>query len=449
MTEKELLHQLRRGIGSAIIELKQFPHLDKYKELVLHCCLKDIGYDVQSEGTKGKYLYTAISALGCEDVFLAPIEEAYMKLLPHDLDQQLTDVLQAYVWNGSQKAAKIIKNKYDQRKETLRKQKSFPYRYCEREQFEELMVVCMNLGNWKAFRQAVDDAGTIILIRKDDLCSYYDWFLSCAESRFGKDRVWKYLNETGNASPNVHAFVSAYLENEQTRLNHQANQTPIILEFLLNEVQEYLLGLRPHGIFGFYLQFARKAGKEEFIQLAKYIESETNALVQAQLLRVFYRVDYPLDIDFLIRLVLSENNDLRQAATTALERFKDDRIHGLAVTLLESGDIESGLSLLKENWMKCDDPLIRKAVLKSKRVAHSTQMDLRDIYSKHKSASCGDILSHAYRNGDCAYCRSGIVKAMGKNGVLTNKVLFECQYDSYDKTRQYAKRLIKKRGLEA
>jgi len=175
----------------------------------------------------------------------------------------------------------------------------------------------------------------------------------------------------------------------------------------------------------------------------------TNDSVQAQLLGVFCRIDYPLNIDFIISLMHSENSDLQQRAIAVLERFKDDRVHSLAITLLESGDVESGLSLLKKNWIKCDDLLIRKAVLQSQRVTHSMQMDLRDIYLKHKSASCGEILNHAYKNGECSYCRSGIVKAMGKNGVLTAKVLFECQYDSYDGTRQYAKVLIKKRGLEA
>jgi hypothetical protein len=295
----------------------------------------------------------------------------------------------------------------------------------------------------------VDDAGSIILARKDDLCSYYDWFLSYTESRFGKDRVWKYLDETGKTSPNVHAFVSEYLKVEQIRSNHQADQTPVTLEFLLNEAQKHSLGLRPHGIVRYCLQFAREAGKEEFIQLAKHIESVTNDSVQAQLLGVFCRIDYPLNIDFIISLMHSENSDLQQRAIAVLERFKDDRVHSLAITLLESGDVESGLSLLKKNWIKCDDLLIRKAVLQSQRVTHSMQMDLRDIYLKHKSASCGEILNHAYKNGECSYCRSGIVKAMGKNGVLTAKVLFECQYDSYDGTRQYAKVLIKKRGLEA
>lgn len=121
--------------------------------------------------------------------------------------------------------------------------------------------------------------------------------------------------------------------------------------------------------------------------------------------------------------------------------------YGLAVEFLESGYTECGLSLLKKNWKKSDDPLIRNVVMKSQRVSHPMQMDLRDIYLEHKSADCGDVLIHAYRNGDCSFCRSEIVKAMGKNGVLTNKILIECKDDSYDMTRKFANGLIRRRGM--
>ena len=100
MTDKEFLHQLRRGIGSAIVELKQSDNREKYKEIVYSCCLKDIGYDNQCEGTKGYYLYSAIAALGCEEEFLHSITEVYMKRLPHGLMQQVTDILLSYVWDG-------------------------------------------------------------------------------------------------------------------------------------------------------------------------------------------------------------------------------------------------------------------------------------------------------------------------------------------------------------
>lgn len=445
MTDKEFLHQLRRGIGSALIELRQNDNRVKYKEIVYRCCLKDIGYDTQIEGSKGYYLYTAISALGCKDEFLQTITEVYMKRLSHGLMQQLTDILLSYVWDGSSKAMTILRDKYNQLKEILIKQKAFPYCYCEREQFEELMIVAINIGKWKSFKQCIDDAGTIIQAHKDDKCSYYDWFFSCAETQFGKNKVWKYLFEASITSANVRSVVSEYQKTELTRKKHQADLPLVTFELLIEEIQKYSLDQKPYGIIRYCMKFAREASKEDLINLAKFIEAEDNDIVKTQLLRTFRRVDYPLNKKFLIDLAQSDNYDLREAAVEALGRFKENQIHSLAVELLESGEAELGLTLLKENWKKSDDPLIRKLVIKSQRVTHSLQMDLRDIYSKHRSASCGEILIHAYRNGDCSFCRSGIVHAMGKNGVLTDKILLECQYDSYSDTRKYANRLIKLR----
>ncbi|WOO38009.1 HEAT repeat domain-containing protein [Anaerocolumna sp. AGMB13020] len=447
MTDKEFLHQLRRGIGSAVIELNQNDNREKYKEIVYRCCLKDIGFDTQVEGTKGYYLYTAISALRCEDEFLESIAKAYKERLPHRLMQQLTDILLSYVQDGSSKAAAILKDKYEQLKEKLTKQRIFPYRYCEREQFELLMIVSMSLGKWRAFKQCVEDAGVIIQARKDDQCSYYDWFLDSATNQFGKSKVWEYLNSASSISQNVNVVVSEFRKVELTRKNHQAILPYVTLEFLIEETQKCLQNQSPYGINGYLIRFAREASRAELIELANRIEAEDNDFVRTQLLRVFRRIDYPLGIEFLINLVQTNNLDLRQAAIEALERFRDKRIHDLAIKILEAGDTASGLTLLKENWEKPDDILIRKVVTKSQRVPHNMQMDLRDIYSKHRSYTCGEVLIHAYRNGECSFCRSEIVTAMGKNGILPDGIILECQFDSYDETRKYANRLVKRREI--
>ena len=64
MTEKEFSQALHRGLGSAIIELKNNENRAAYRDIVLRCCLRDISYDWQVEGTKGYYLYSAICASG-------------------------------------------------------------------------------------------------------------------------------------------------------------------------------------------------------------------------------------------------------------------------------------------------------------------------------------------------------------------------------------------------
>ena len=72
------------------------------------------------------------------------------------------------------------------------------------------------------------------------------------------------------------------------------------------------------------------------------------------------------------------------------------------------------------------------------------QQRIRDIYTKHRSKSCGDILEHVYRHGECSYCRWGIVEAMWKSRVLSPGILNECLYDSYDETRKLATRITKR-----
>jgi len=117
----------------------------------------------------------------------------------------------------------------------------------------------------------------------------------------------------------------------------------------------------------------------------------------------------------------------------------------LAIKLITEGNLDAGLPLLIENWHKADEKLIRKQVLQTKKVSHSMQQDLRNIYAKHHSNSCGNILAHVYEYGDCTYCRSGIVKVMNKNYVLTDYLLKECRYDSFDETRKLAERVLKSR----
>ena len=56
MNEKTFSQSLCRGLGGAIVELKNAKDKSVYRDIVLRCCLRDISYDWQVEGTKGFYL---------------------------------------------------------------------------------------------------------------------------------------------------------------------------------------------------------------------------------------------------------------------------------------------------------------------------------------------------------------------------------------------------------
>jgi len=455
MTAKTFSHDLNRGLGSAIIELQTNPNRMQYKDIVLRCCLKDIGYDTQSEGTKGYYLYTAIRALGVKDEFEDKIIVAFMKRLDHRLFQQLADIICLYADDGSEKAKTALRKKYQVLVDQLSKQRTFHHKFCEREQLEYLMICNVNTYKWSAFRKCIADAGHILLKRRDDACNYYDWFLSHCEGIFGKERIAQYFNTASETSAEINAFVTAQNELKKVRKNHSSKRVEqeITLENYVDKAIEIENDEHTSVNKNTYasmalstIRFSRQATKEDLLKLVSIIKNEKSDKIRANLLHVFRRVDFPADIYSLIEYTESDCEQLQNIAIDALGRFKDQRVHDLAIKLISAGNVEAGLPLLKENWSKKDGPLIREHILPLKKISHAVQMDIAGIYSKHSSKSCGDILEHIYRNGECTFCRWGIVEALWKSRVLKEHILNECLYDSYYETQKLATRI--KRKLE-
>ncbi|MCL2527170.1 MAG: hypothetical protein FWE42_02035 [Defluviitaleaceae bacterium] len=446
MTQKEFLRDLRRGLGSAVIEIEATHNPCQYKDIVLRCCLKDIGYDPQSEGTKGNYLYSAICALGAKDDFEGTIIDAFTKRLEHHLFQQLCDILCNYMYDGSGKARAALKTKYQSLYNQLLRQRSFPFKYCEREQFEYLMICAVDAGKWAAFKGCAADVGSIILKRKDDACSAYDWFYGHCENLFGEGRIAKYLSEASQKSEEIKAFADAVNSLEKTRKANasQRAELNVTLESYIAQAMEYDKESRTRMNM-IAMRFSRQGTEEDFVELASIITAAQSDEERAKMLRVFRYRDFPGDISGLLEYAESGCEQLQNNALSALERIKDHRVHDLAIKFIAAGNIDAGLPLLKENWCKQDEPLIRRQILSSRKVTHETQMNIQSIYTKHRSKNCGDILEHVYRNGPCGFCRWGIVESMWKSRVLSEKILEECLHDSYDETRKFARKIIKRK----
>ena len=182
MTEQVFSHNLRRGLGSAIIELQTNPNHEQYRSIVLQCCLKDIAHDTQVEGTKGYYLYTAISTFSDTKVFLDKIIEKFEKPLNWRLSKQLYHTLNCFADDGNKTAADAIDNMYDELKKRLPLMRDYNFRFFERELLEELMIRKLDSG-FRAFKQCINDIGEMIIKRGNNDCAWYDWFFDNAEEK--------------------------------------------------------------------------------------------------------------------------------------------------------------------------------------------------------------------------------------------------------------------------
>ena len=395
-------------------------------------CLKDIAHDTQIEGTKGYYLYTAIKAVGNREAYLNKIIEKFGKRLYWRLSQQLFDILCYFSDDGYKAAGEALESKYKWLKDHLPVMKDYNPGYCEREQFEYLMIRKLDDGV-EGFKQCVNDMGEMILKRGNDDCLFYDWFLSEAENEIGKD-IFTFVENAENE--NATAFYHSYKLNKKPEYGKNTRAGTVTIEQLVNHANELAADDNPYRIYSLSRKFAKHANIKELKMLAQTALQEPSEFIKTSLLSTFRFADFPLDIGLLLPYMHSGSEYLREITIKILSRIKDKRIHALVPQLFKSKDIEGALSLLESNFEIEDEALIRKYIICSKKVTYEMVMSVITIYKRNKSASCGDILLHFYRNAACAHCRCDVVETMISNDVIPQNILEECTYDSYKETRE-------------
>ena len=458
MSRRSFIRSLRRGLGSSIIELKKNSETEEYRNIVMRSCLKCIAYDTQIEGAKGFYLYTAIKTFENQEEFLKSIIEKFQKRLHWQLSEQLYEIICCFANDRYVKAEEGLEKKYCKLKKYLPLicDKDFN-RFCERELLEKLMVRKL-VNGFDAFKQCVYDMGQMIIKRGGDDCLFYDFFMESAEDIFGKE-IYVFL-EDAESDP-VGRFFQVFKKNSSEENNgsslkivtvkdfyqrykyshDEVKEERVTIDHLINCAEEFSKEANsgyPMRMRKLSRQFAGQAMGEEFKELARVVIVHSSDFIKASLLIVFEFVDFPLNIDFLLPYLDSDNDNLREITVKVLSRFKDKRLGLCAVQLFNDGQLENAIKLLGANFEIEDEAILRKYTLRSKRVTHGVIKSVTDIYREHKSNTCGDILLHLYKNAKCAHCRYRIVEMMINNEVISENVLIECQYDSYEDTRKLA-----------
>jgi hypothetical protein len=454
LTLKNFTRNLRRGLGSAIIELKTTSTIEKYRDIVMRACLNDIAHDTQVEGTKGFYLYTAIKTFDNQNGFLSRISEKFSKRLYWRLSEQLHDILYNFSKDEYKIAHEALENKYADLINRLPKIQKYSLYYCEREQLESLMISKLDSGI-EVFKQCIIDMGKMIEQHGSDDCIWYDLFLSYAEDKFGKE-IYEFIKCSENKY--IAIFAQSYIKSnahESDKLNSKIvdikdfsqvfryeqdnrKENPITIEYLVEYAKKLASEKNsiPLRINSIARKFALQTSSETHKTLANIILNEPSEFVKIALLRTFSYADFPLDIDLLLPYVYSDNEYMRGVAVKSLSRFNDARIHALILELFKNKQVESALVLLETNFKPEYEILLEKHIKSSKKVTHGMTISIVKIYENNSSKNCGNILSHFYENTQCTHCRSYIVEAMIKNNVIPDNIREECYYDSFEETRK-------------
>ena len=457
MTDKEFSQALHRGLGSAILELKNNANKSEYHDIILRCCLRNISYDQQSEGTRGYYLYNAILTTGKPEFFEDFIIDKFLSHCNYGLLCQLASILYGYAYDESNRAKDALHAKY---RYFAAKKGRFIQRppIYEGWQWDEVAYRLSCIDGFAVFEQFATDIGKLRQKSPDNRKVFDPWYIHRAEDLFSKKRIDIFFKSTYEKSDAIKALVDSIktdeLSDEQGReQTKQGDITALALmqaaiEAATNNHPLYQMhrNLEKIGLH-YSFSFVRQASDAEILKLANFILRDQNETVKALLLNSFHHSKpYPLEITPLIEYAQSDSVLLAESAIRCLEKFKDRRLHDLAMHLLKTKGLKSfALALLIKNYKKSDDAIITGIIKKSTNIPHHVQQNIRDIYDSHRSTHALPLLLCVYRKGECSFCRKGIVEAMNHCGVLTDEILEECQFDSDAKIRQYAKKHLARR----
>ena len=441
MTQRNFIRSLRRGLGSAIVELTNNPDKEgKYRDAVMRACLTDIAHDTQAEGTKGHYLYMAIKTFENPDEFVVKMAEKFGTQLKWRLWQQVLDTLDAFSEDGSLIADNALAQKYAQLLEYLPTIIDCNDPFGERGLIEQLMIRKLRKG-FDAFKSCINDIGGMIKAHGNDDCVHYDWFIDNAVDTY-EEQVLAYIE--GAETENVAIFRTWYKRRQEHYQSLRYEDEKVTIERLVARANELAAqkSAYPFSMTWLARDFAKAASDSELARLTDIAFAGQSSFVQVALLCAFRYVDFPYNIEPLILLALSGDECQCRVAVEALSRFEDKRLRGLANQLFEVGKTEDALKLLETNFAAEDESLIRKYVKSTRKITFSIIGSIRIIFDKHRSKTCGDILGHCYQNAECTHCRYAVVVAMVKNNVITPSILNECRFDSYEDTRKLAEDLL-------
>ena len=444
MTKKQFKHDFLRGLGSAIIELQSGNHPEKYSDTVLYGCLHNTTYDMQIEGDRGWYLYYAAQLVGDYRTVESAVIKKFCQIKDdHWLFVQLTSILYRFASDGSEAARDALYCQYEKllKELSLRKRKrNGTYPRCD--MFDWLCVWLTSLDGWSAYKRIVRDVSEILL-PQDNERFFSEWFYANSKMKFGEKRVDGYLRKQAGRSEIIRVY---YEKAKAWDKSMYSGDRPI------PTLEQVLAGANGQEFRSRCLAmcFAKNASPEELGELLQAALDESDEQIKNVLLWPFRKLDsFEFPEKFLMQLLESENEKLRDTAYVIIGQNPSHKSRELALSLIKSGeDVENGLFLLAKNMRPEDEALFFEAVITFP--VHSDDWAWHSVF---KAAQNGikvmrgkpktDILEYIFRHQLCSLCREGIVRVMHKKKMLTEEILRECLFDSNSDIRVFAERIIK------
>jgi len=407
------------GLGRAVLSLEQHDS-NPYREIILDACLQNRAHDAQVEGSRAKYMLEIIHKSG-DLTFFA---DAILRSLRDKEDD----------WNTPQRfemARLLAQDGYPGIREAM---------YLA---FRTMEISASDVASEFIELDGIQGALFVIAqigsqIAKNPLKWEDEYLLSVVTDKCGKDAVDSALNAAAENDQNVRAYIAAVEENRRERA---AIQMPNPGNMTYGQIKSLIENDKAGG---FLRKWAQAATDSDLESAARDLVQETDPRKLKSYLTIFRKRRFPLDANYLLRLVGQPEGPIAGHALSALACVEDDKVRSLAFSLVETGSPlrAYAIDLLVNNFHD-GDHMVVEAWCNAEQdadIVNALDRSHRDFFGVNPNPDSEKrILRVFYEKEPCAHCRNYIVERLVELDALPDELRLECKHDSYAETRELVK----------
>ena len=422
MTKQQVWNALQRGLGSGFLAVRENP--ERYRDLVVRACGRNLSFDTQCEGTRAWYVYQLVCCFSDREAFR---DLAVRRLREKKPDgswdyAHYSELLTLFAADGDALAEAALWEKFEQllaklhtfRRSCLAKSRA-------RDSFE---TICVALSeNAESYARIAADIGGLFLLGRQ----YDAW-----------DFLWLYhskprgvnaaLRRSAASSEALQAYFASFdaMEQEQKRFRSEI------------KVQE------PDGGRRLSVWLYRRAPEQAEARAEAYL-AEAEPEARAAALEAFSVCPYPLDPRPILADAESEFPALRAAAWDALSRLRAPEVRSFAQAHLDKSK-EAVLYVLIRNYQP-EDLEFWNRYLQALRIDcasesgwHGIHLALLELFEKDSGVEQPPkaLLPLLYESTLCSCCRKRIVQHMRSRRMISAGMWEALQHDSSDEIRAIA-----------
>jgi hypothetical protein len=434
LTKEEFTAALQRGHGRALLHVREYG-LEDVADLVLEACLHDPAYDPQCEDSRAKWLLDMFSETAEGPRFSAAIISA----LASETDiwdlQQLCELAALLGERGDEKAHFALRSRALQ----------------QAAGHDEKWVGASELVRLDGVDGVVQLArcyGKLLIQDPEDMIPPLNALFFDIEGGVPAE-VPEMLQALSSSEPEISAYWNFDLRDRESRAHNLISEDTMREQARLRHPLPKILANAAAAVGTFpgqYVQFGKHATSEELEIVFQRLMTEPDEQACIRLLWIFRRTKMPRLDPRLWHFAASTNQQLQEAAYSALARLRDhsigeharEKLRGSALTEMNLAVLE----LFVRNYRPDDGELICAAlrgITPETDFAHGTGWTILDICAEIHAPQLLEALNWVYEHTPCGNCREKAIKNMLTLGEIAPGILKECLYDANEGIQKMAR----------